>query len=288
MKLGIVANYTHRRTPGIVKSIVSWCKKNEIEISFDHEVREREGIERYDFEEVETTAPGLDAVIAIGGDGTILATTRMVSGSNAPIFGINVGGLGFLTIATADNYIDYLTKFIKGEYDVQERMMLEVEVEGLERSEKKRFLALNDAVIYKGAFSRIVQLKIDVGEEEVGTFLADGIIISTPTGSTGYSLSSGGPLIFPTMEVIVVTPICPHTLGARPLVIPSDRRVVVFVKSRGIELALTVDGQKGMVLGEGSRISVYKAERSIRLVRFPESSFFTLLRRKLGWIAREE
>jgi NAD+ kinase len=286
MKLGIVANYTHRRTPEIVKKIISWCEDNGVEFAPDDEVSTREGFKGKRL--TEKAISSLDAVISIGGDGTILATSGLVSGSGTPILGINVGGLGFLTLATADNYISYLKRLLKGDYVVQERMMLEVRVENVEGEKNRVFHALNDAVVYKGAFSRIVQLKIDVGDEEVGVLQADGIIISTPTGSTGYSLSSGGPLVLPVMEVILVTPICPHTLGARPLVIPSDRRVSIEVVSSGIELALTVDGQKGTILHKGSIITVSKSTRTTSVVRIQEGSFFALLRSKLGWIAREE
>ncbi len=286
MKFGIIANYTHKRTPELVRSIIRWCTEHTIEFSVDNEIARREDLRTVGLEEKELSE--LDMVIAIGGDGTILSTSARVSGSGTPIFGINVGGLGFLTTATADDYCNYLEKLLKKEYVVQDRMMLEVSVCRESGGEDRVFHALNDAVVYKGSFSRIVQLKIHVGDEEVGVFRSDGIIVSTPTGSTGYSLSSGGPLVLPAMEVIVVTPICPHTLGARPIVIPSGRRVSIEVMSSRIDVTLTIDGQKGTVMSEGSLIRVSKSDRSTRLVRMPDESFFTLLRNKLGWIAREE
>jgi NAD+ kinase len=286
MKLGIIANYTHRRTPEIVQNIIAWGEKTGTLLVFGEEVAENEG--KTGDLLTEGSIGSLDALIAIGGDGTILTSSRLVSGTKTPVFGINVGGLGFLTLATAENYFTHLERFRKGEYVIEERMMLEVRVDGRGDQEDLIFHALNDAVISKGAFSRIVQLRLDISGEEIGTFLSDGIIISTPTGSTGYSLSAGGPLVFPTMEALLITPICPHTLGARPLVIPSDSRVTVTVLSRGIDLTLTMDGQKGTVLQGGSQIRLSRANRSTRLVRSPEDSFFALLRRKLGWIAREE
>jgi len=284
MKLGIVANYDHKRTPEIVKGITSWCRDKGVEtvipekIPLDAEGRDL-GKKVFDT---------LDAVIVIGGDGTILSTSGLMLSHNIPILGINVGGLGFLTVANPDNYRDYLEKLMKGRFIIQDRMMLEVEVDGNIENQGERFYALNDAVIYKGGFSRIVQLKINVGDEEVGIFKSDGVIVATPTGSTGYSLSSGGPLVLPSMEVFVVTPICPHTLGARPLVIPSDRNVMIEVLSRGIDLTLTMDGQKGLSLSGGSRIIISKSRWTTRLVRSSENSFFSLLRSKLGWIARED
>lgn len=286
MRLGIIANYTHRRTPEIVKSIIAWGEKTGLALLLDEEIAAKEGRTK-DLLGQESVG-SLDALIAIGGDGTILRSSRLVSGTRTPVFGINVGGLGFLTLATAENYLDHLEKFRMGECSIEERMMLEARVDGEDGRHDIVLHALNDAVISKGAFSRIVQLSIAISGEEIGTFAADGIIVSTPTGSTGYSLSAGGPLVFPTMEALVVTPICPHTLGARPFVIPSDREVTITVLSRGIDLTLTMDGQKGTILREGSRIRLSKAGCSTRLVRSPRDSFFALLRRKLGWIAREE
>jgi NAD+ kinase len=287
MKLGVVANYTHRRTPEIVKNIVAWGQEKGVTLLVGQEPAEEQGIDG-NFSLSDTEIRSLDALIAIGGDGTILASSRLVSGTKTPVFGINVGGLGFLTLATAENYLARLDRFRSGDYEIEERMMLEVRVDGEGDREAMVFHALNDAVISKGSFSRIVQLCLHIAGEEIGTFRADGIIISTPTGSTGYSLSAGGPILFPTMDALLVTPICPHTLGARPLVIPSDREVTVTVLSRGVDLTLTMDGQKGTLLKGGSRILMKKAGRSTRLVRLRQDSFFALLRKKLGWIAREE
>ncbi len=286
MKLGIVANYTHERSSGIVKTIVSWASGRDVDLVFDATIIAEEKIPGETLDDVDIDS--LHALLVIGGDGTILKTARLVSGSTTPLLGINVGGLGFLTIATSDNYRQVLDRFVRGDYIVQERMLLQVTTDGQEHLETRSFRALNDAVIYKGSFSRIVRLRIDIGEEEVGTFLADGIIVSTPTGSTGYSLSSGGPVVVPEMEVILVTPICPHTLGARPLVIPADRHVTVEDLSPDTEITLTIDGQMGTVLEKGSLIRISKAPETARLVVSSEDSFFTLLRQKLGWIVREE
>jgi NAD+ kinase len=285
MKLGIVANYTHDRSSDIVKTIVSWARGQDVELVFAPDIIEEEGIGGNTLDDVDIDS--LRALLVIGGDGTILTTAQMVSGSSTPLLGINVGGLGFLTIATSDNYRDVLDRFVRGDFVVQERMLLQVTAEAGDGRETGSFLALNDAVIYKGAFSRIVGLRIEVGGEEAGTILADGIIVSTPTGSTGYSLSAGGPVVVPEMEVILVTPICPHTLGARPLVIPADRPVTVEVLSPDIEITLTIDGQMGTILGRGSLIRISEAPETVRLVVSSEDSFFTLLRQKLGWIVRE-
>jgi len=286
MKIGVRANYTHNKTPEIVKGIISWCRDRDIDFAIDKRIALEEGIEGRKLEK--EMLGTCDAIIVIGGDGTILSTAGFLLSSGIPILGINVGGLGFLTVANPDNYKEYLEKLVNGDFVIQDRMMLEVEVVGNLEKASKPFYALNEAVISKGGFSRIVQLKIEVGDDEVGIFKSDGIIVATPTGSTGYSLSSGGPLVLPSMDVIVVTPICPHTLGARPLVIPSDKDITIEVMSRGIDLTLTLDGQKGLSLSEGSRIVISRSKWTTRLMRTKENSFFSLLRSKLGWIARED
>jgi NAD+ kinase len=223
----------------------------------------------------------VDLVVVLGGDGTLLSMARAVGDLGVPLLGVNLGGLGFLTATTLDEMFPALTAVLDGRMVVDERMMLSARVvrNGQRLCE---YVALNDVVITKSAMSRIIEFAVSVEGQHATSYRADGLIISTPTGSTAYSLSAGGPILFPTMDAIVLTPICSHTLTNRPIVLPGMHRVEVTLPADQDVMA-TVDGQIGVNLKELDTVEVVKAAARIRLVRFPQKGFFSVLRTKLKW-----
>lgn len=236
----------------------------------------------------EEVAPSLDLLLTLGGDGTLLRGARLVAQAAVPVLGINLGHLGFLTSAAPDELERAVGMWFAGEFTLDERMALSISFSEPDGTDGGGYIALNDAVLHKGGAARVIRLLVRASGEEVGTYSADGIILSTPTGSTAYSLSAGGPIVSPSVHCIVATPICPHTLGVRPLVLPSDETVTVDVLSPTEELILTIDGQEHERLTPGARIVVSRCPNPVRLVRFPGQSFFSTLRRKLNWGDLEE
>lgn len=234
-------------------------------------------------------------VLSLGGDGTLLRAARLMMGRGVPLLGINLGNLGFLTSAGAGEVEVSLDRLMAGEFTLEPRFTLRAEVHGaggVEGEDDTVFRALNDVVIHKAGAARVARLEVGVGrpghEEELGSFSGDGVIVSTPTGSTAYNLSAGGPIVVPEMECTTVTPICPHTLAVRPVVVPSTQAVVVRPLEPDPSLVLTVDGQDGRHLDEGEWVRVVRGGAPLTLIRFPERTFFGTLRRKLKWAARPE
>lgn len=231
----------------------------------------------------------IDLLVTLGGDGTLLSGARLVAPYGTPVLGVNLGHLGFLTSIAAGDIEDAFDRLVGGDYWLDERFTLEVEVRG-NGGDVSSFLALNDAVLHKGGLARMIRLALYVGEgrEEIGTYSADGIIIATPTGSTAYSLSAGGPIVEPSVDCLVATPICPHTLAVRPLVLPASAVLSIEVTTPGAELILTVDGQDGAHLEPGEELVLRRGSAAVPLVRFSEQTFFSTLRNKLHWIERGE
>ena len=226
--------------------------------------------------------PGqVDALIVLGGDGTLLSMARAVGDLGVPILGVNLGGLGFLAATTLEEMLPALEALLAGGMAIEERMMLGARVlRGVQTVGEH--VALNDVVITKSAMSRIIDLAISVDGRHATSYRADGLIISTPTGSTAYNLSAGGPILFPTMDAVVLTPIAPHTLSNRPIVLPGAQRVDVTLLVDQ-EVMLTMDGQVGVRLRQGDVVQVEKAPARIRLLRFAQKDFFSVLRTKLKW-----
>jgi NAD+ kinase len=225
----------------------------------------------------------VDVLITLGGDGTLLRGARLLDGRPVPILGINLGRLGFLTSCAGDGLADALRRISAGDYNVERRMALEANALDTEGRERRRLFALNDVVLHKGGFARVLSLTVSVNQEPIASFSADGIVVSTPTGSTGYSLSAGGPVVVPTLESLILTPISAHTLALRPLVLPPDVELSVRANDGPQQLLVTVDGQAGTTFAPGETLAVRRAERPVLIVRFPGTSFFNRLTRKLGW-----
>jgi NAD+ kinase len=280
-RVGIVAKPDAPRAPEVVTRLVDWLTARGIDVTLE---KETAGIVPAVRAAAANKAelPGLaDLLIVLGGDGTLLSMARAVGDLGVPIMGVNLGGLGFLTATTLDEMLPSLEAALEGRMVVEERLMLIARVirNGAAVCEH---MALNDMVITKSAMSRIISLAVSVEGEYATAYRADGLIISTPTGSTAYSLSAGGPIVFPAVDAIVLTPICSHTLTNRPIVLPASHRIEVTVQSDQ-EIMLTVDGQVGVGLRERDVVEVVKAAAHIRLVRFPQKDFFSVLRTKLKW-----
>jgi NAD+ kinase len=223
-----------------------------------------------------------DLLIVLGGDGTLLAAARLLGDRNVPILPVNLGGLGFLTSVTLDDLYPVLEQAIKGQARYSERVMLESRV--LRQGKPVHCArALNDAVLNKAALARIIDLDVRVNGEFVNTFKADGLIVATPTGSTAYSLSAGGPIIYPIVSAFVITPICPHTLTNRPVVIPDTAKIEIAFAAGETPIYLTVDGQVGVELQANDVVSLNAAAEKLRLVRPQGKSYFSVLRDKLKW-----
>lgn len=223
-----------------------------------------------------------DLVIVLGGDGTLLSVARRASTREVPILGVNLGGLGFLTETTTSELFDNLERVLSGEYEVERRSLLEVVlVRGGERI--AAFQVLNDVVINKGALARIIDLETWVNDQYLCTYKADGLIVATPTGSTAYSLSAGGPIIDAAIGVVVLTPICPHTLTYRPIILSDHAHIQVVLRTADEDVILTLDGQEGQPLQRGDTIGIKRSGITVSLIKSPNRTFFDVLRSKLRW-----
>ncbi len=223
-----------------------------------------------------------DAIAVLGGDGTLLATARLAGEREVPIVGVNLGGLGFLTEITIDELGDTVERALRGEATIDRRRMLRATVKR-GSGEDEVYQALNDAVLSRGSLGRIIDIETHVDGKFLALFKADGVIIATPTGSTAYSLSAGGPLVHPSVRVVVLSPICPHTLSVRPIVIDDGSILSFRLCSPGEELLLTLDGQQTVRLGADDVVEVTRSPHYACLVRSPQLGFYDLLRTKLGW-----
>lgn len=224
----------------------------------------------------------LDAMLTLGGDGTLLRGARMLGARSVPILGLNLGRLGFLTCCRADELGGALERFAAGDYQGEPRTVLEAIARDADGEERNRWFALNDVVLSKGGIARVVRLRVEANGETIATYAADAVIVSTPTGSTAYSLSAGGPVVYPTLDTLVVTPVSAHTLAIRPLVLPPNFEVTVRADD-GAGLVITIDGQSGGEFGPGEALVVRRAAHQVIIVRFPGQRFFATMRRKLGW-----
>ena len=267
-----------------VRQLAAWLGERGIECFAESREGDRHDVPELPLPDLVAKA---DLLIVLGGDGTLLAVARAVGEADVPILGVNLGTLGFLAETARDELFPALEKVLAGGFGFEQRMRIEVSIER-GGAEVGRHLALNDAVIARStALSRVIDLDTRADGVEVTTYHADGLIAATPTGSSAYSLSAGGPLLLPTSSAILLTPICPHTLSQRPLVLPADTDVEIHVRdARGGEVHLTVDGQVGCELQEGDRVRVRQASTPVRMLVPPERNRYQAMREKLGWGTR--
>ena len=281
MNIGVVAKSHHTKSPASLKQLLAWLQEHDCTA-----IVEEGAVEAFDLTQVKGTKledipDQADIIMVFGGDGTMLRVARSIQGRPAPILGVNLGSLGFLTETTLEDLYPALERVLEGKYSIDRRDMLKIVVHrGSEEIETHH--ALNDAVINSGALARLIHMDAFVEGDFIATFPADGMIISTPTGSTAYSLSAGGPVLYPQLDSVVMTPICSHTLTNRPLVIPARSNIRVVVKS-GEEVMLTVDGQIGVPLEEGDEVRCTRSEYGVELIQAGRKDFFDVLREKLKW-----
>ncbi len=285
-RIGVVAKSRHEELDVILDRLHDFARGRDVELRFEAAL-DGPGSER---PPLDLDGDPVDLLLTLGGDGTLLRGARMVAGRDVPVLGINLGRLGFLTSVAGEDFEASLARIFDGHYEVDRRFTLEARVVHADGREGESFLALNDFAVHQAGVARVTRLDLFVGRgpdrEEIGSFSGDGVVLATPTGSTAYSLSAGGPIIVPSVECIVVTPIAPHTLAVRPLVIPAAEQVTVRGLERSESLVLTVDGQVGRELAAGDEVRVRRSDVQIALVRLPGQSFFATLRRKLNWAAR--
>jgi len=279
--VGLIVNYEKNKVHKIASKIINWLNSKEIYVYVESKRGQSIGSKELCYSP-DKFLDKVELIISLGGDGTLLRAARLAALKDIPIFGVNLGGLGFLTQVGTDEIEKSLEKLYLGKYYLEERMMLDCWVIR-NNKELKKFIALNDIVIGKGAFARIINLATYINDDYVITYSADGLVISTSTGSTAYSLSAGGPIVNPQNNSILITPICPHTLSARPLVIGEEDQVKIDLESNEEEEMLTIDGQEGFTLKYKDEVIVKKSKCKTKLITFKEKSFYTVLREKLRW-----
>jgi NAD+ kinase len=281
MKIGIVAKAHIQQFSGQLKQVLDLLKDRQCQPLVAQQVVDEFGLENikgYPFKKLPELS---DALIVFGGDGTLLSIARLIGENRCPILGVNLGSLGFLTEVTRDESLDSINELISGRYRINRRALLDVRL-NRKGEEIASYRSLNEAVVNKGALARIITLETFCGEDLIANFTADGIIIATPTGSTGYSLSAGGPILVPTQELIVLTPICPHILTSRSLIVPAESEVRVKLKG-GEDVMLTIDGQVGTKVLPGDEVICWTSDCFVELIESTSRNFFDVLRNKLKW-----
>ena len=279
MRVGIIAK-PKKPADQVVKELVNWLKGKGTETILDEETAVIAGLESaYKKSDVPELS---DFIVVLGGDGTLLSVARLVYGRDVPILAVNLGSLGFLTEVTLDELYTMLERVFEGEYEIDERTMLEASI--YRQGERiAEYRVLNDVVIHKGTLARIIELEASIDNLFLTIYRADGLIISTPTGSTAYSLAAGGPIVYPSVPALILNPICPFTLSQRPIVISDDSIINVKLITENEDVFVTLDGQVGFALRVRDVVQVKKAKNKIKLIKNPYRNFFEVLRTKLRW-----
>lgn len=279
-RIGIYAKRNHPAAVNVARELAAWLQERGIQVFLEKPLAEAMG-----------EGPGypggalpamVELIVVLGGDGTLISVARQVGSLRIPILGVNLGSLGFLTEVTLNELYPTLERVLQGEYGVSERMMLKAVVRR-GGQEIGQYRVLNDVVINKGALARIIDMEAWVDDAYLTTFKADGLIIATPTGSTAYNLAAGGPIIYPGLHCLVISPICPHMLTNRPIIVADESIIRIEVKFQEEDVAFTADGQVGMPLRGGDVVEVRKSKSSTRLVKSPSKDYFEVLRAKLKW-----
>ncbi len=279
-RIGIIAKPHKPEARAILAELLAWLEARGVEAILDEETSELAGTSGG---QPKPDLPGLvDLLLVLGGDGTLLSVARLIGARDVPILGVNLGGLGFLTEVTLEELYPILDAVLQGSYEVTHRILLTATVH--RQGERiAEYVALNDAVINKGVLARMIELETYIDGQYVTTFRADGLILSTPTGSTAYCLAAGGPIVYPTLRALVLPPLCPHTLTLRPLVIPDAAKVEIVQGLTNENAYLTLDGQVGFTLRHRDVIRVVRSDHTITLLKAPGKDYFQILRTKLKW-----
>lgn len=272
--VAIIANLSKPNVHEIAREITSWLEARKVRVYSQQELGCGQGFA------LGEPLPSVDLVMVLGGDGTFLAVAGMYGPAGIPLLGVNLGHLGFLTEVEVGDLEQDLDKLVQGDYHVEKRGMLEARV--LRKGKLvSQAVALNDVVVAKGPLARIIHLEVAVEGVNIGSYRGDGVIVATPTGSTGYSLSAGGPIVPPNVDIIIVTPICPHTLNARPIVVAKDSAITVRTLNSQSETYITLDGQQGMELDCDDILEITSSKHETSLVRLKGKNFFDILAKKL-------
>lgn len=280
-RVGVIAKIHAPGMQGILNDVQHWLAARGIEVFFDqrtgHLLEHAENI----YPKIELPSI-VDLLLVLGGDGTLLSVARLIGDHNVPILGVNLGSLGFLTEVTLEEMYSTLEDVLRHEFVITQRLLLKAHV-SREEEHIAEYSALNDVVITKSALARIIDLYICIDGQYVMSCKADGLIVATPTGSTAYNLAAGGPIMHPGLHALLMTPICPHTLTNRPIVLPDDVVMTVTLKSENEDVFLTLDGQVGFALRHQDTVRIEKARHTIQLICPPKRSYFEVLRTKLKW-----
>ncbi|MGH7164835.1 MAG: NAD(+)/NADH kinase [Nitrospiraceae bacterium] len=278
--IGILTKPKFPDVKTILKDLVVWLRERKKDPLFDSTTGALLG------EPATAQKPQLaalsDMVLVLGGDGTMLNAARLVSERAVPILGVNMGGLGFLTEVSLEQLYPSLEKVLAHEFSLDERLMLRASIHR-HGEDVARATVLNDVVVSKGSLARMIEIQVTIDGQFVTSLRGDGVIVSTPTGSTAYSLSSGGPIMHPSVQALIITPICPHTLTHRPLLIPGDVSVEVTLTSRDEGAMTTFDGQVAVSMTQGDTVTIRASDHRTQLIRFPDRTYYEVLRKKLKW-----
>src|SRR3984885_4498652 len=278
---GIVCKPIKDMVCSVVPPLIAWLRERKIEVLVDRETQACIDLGGSGFTR-EDLAAKVDLLIVLGGDGTLLSAARALGGHKIPVLPVNLGGLGFLTSVTLDELYPLLEQVVAGKHRTSERMMLDAEILRADQPAERQ-CALNDAVANKAALARMLDFDVHVDGNHVGRYRADGLVVATPTGSTAYSLAAGGPIIDPDLDAFVITPICPHMLTNRPLVVPDTARIDLDFTAADEPVYITLDGQIGFQLKPRDRVRITKSKSRVALVRPPLKTYFEVVRSKLKW-----
>ena len=283
--VGVVVKPNHAEARQTACELSAWLEKRGIDlIGSPHEPIDRFNSEACEINSAETATFQSDAdlIVVLGGDGTMISTARLTGDREIPVLGINYGSLGYLTEFRIEEMFAALEMILEGNYEIDSRVMLDVE-HWREAEKLSTGRVLNDVVINKAVLARVIEIEVNLNSLFVNSFRADGLIISTPTGSTAYNLSAGGPIVYPSMGAIVLTPICPFTLTNRPIVMPDDAEIELKLRNENEGVVLTLDGQIGHQMQPRDRVLIRKSRTSFNLVQPPNRNYFDVLRNKLKW-----
>ncbi len=285
-KLGIIANTGKPQISEMLPAFLNWLVKKSVEFYVADDIAEQMTNMSWTTLPVEKISENVDFVLSFGGDGTFLHTAHTIGSSQVPIIGVNLGAFGYLAEVSFEQLRSRIRDLQNDDYSIQDRFMLTARIQSDQSGEL--IVGLNDIVIEKGAFPRTIRLETSIDGIYLNTFIADGLIVSTPTGSTGYSLSVGGPIIDPDVNIMIISPISPHMLANRPLVVDGRRKVEVVSFSEAGSIQITADGQQIKSIQSGSKVAIERAPYVTKVVHFPGYSFYNLLRNKLHWRTRVE